>query len=1289
MKSKAILILFFIFTFISVKAAYFERLPYTIKQPDGKTIECFVSGDEFFNWIHDEKGYTIIQASDGYYYYAEPDGDLVKPSKYLVNSVDPAIVGLQIRAKISEKEYKRRYEAMFHYLKEENNGPSKAPHSGDLNNLVVYLRFSDDAEIDSTRQYFDNKFNPPTGVSLKSYYKEVSYDNLTINSTHYPSCSLTTNLSYQNSHPRNYYRPYNSSTNPIGYNGGANGAERTAREHQLLVDAINWINSNSPVSPSLNIDGDGDNKVDNVCFIVKGNSEGWNDILWAHRWALFSQVININGKRVYDYTFQPENQVTVTTICHEMFHALGAPDLYHYIGNGISPVAYWDLMEYGSGHMSAYMKWQYSNHTWISNVPEITTSGTYTLHPLTSSTNNCYKIASPNSADEYFMVEYRNKSGTFESNIPGSGLIVYRIDTRVSNGNMNGPPDEVYIYRPGGSTSANGNPFIANYSSDVSRTAINDATNPSCFLQTGGLGGLNISNVTSASTTISFDISFPPPCTSPTAQASLFTTSAITDNTITAGWTRGNGDAVLVVAKAGSAATALPVTGTSYTANSAFGSGSQIGSGNYVVYNGTGTTVNITSLGMGTAYYFSVYEYSSSNHCFTKPALTGNTTTTGHCAAGSLTTNPAGEYISNVTIGTINQASGRGNSGYQDFTSLSSDLAIGGSASATINCTNSYYGDQLMIWVDWNQNDDFTDPGENVYASNVFPFINPQITTNFSPPVGAALGLTRMRIRLDDADNGSNATPCGYGDWGEVEDYTINVLPPTNSNFSAAINHDWNTNGNWDLGVPSSNTNANIPTGKLAEVNSGNMQCNNLTIAPSAELSILASGNLKVNGNLNMQSDLNGTASLITYGTLSVTGTTTAERYIPKDNTWHLLSAPINNQTIIPEFAPTTPDLSFDFYKWDESTVITGNVWQNIRDINGAYVSGFTTFENGRGYLVAYSNSYTGTAIHHFSGDLNSGDQLIAVYNTSNTYNLIGNPYPSAIDWDAEGYTNRISCLKNTSPSIWIWNESKGNYGVYAFGAGTNDITGIIPPHQGFFVKAIASASFTIPNSARVHPTQNFMKTISTDLLRLKVKSTENSYGDEILIKKKKQENEGEGVEKWFSMLADAPALYSGKNNIKYSINSFTEISDQLFVSVGFVAGINGNYTISAEGIQAFGNILLEDLQTGIQQNLSIKNSYSFSAHQSDQQNRFLLHFNANNSINTNPIIYYNLQSISVINPWLGKTILNIYDIKGKIIRSFAIGTGSSNFNFKTSQGVYVFKMINNEHVFVKKEVIY
>jgi M6 family metalloprotease-like protein/uncharacterized repeat protein (TIGR02543 family) len=345
--------------------------------------------------------------------------------------------------------------------------------------------------------------------SMYNYYKEVSYDQLGITTTFYPT-TATIVVSYQDSQPRAYYQPYNEVSNPDGYQ---DDAENTEREHTLLKNAVDHVSSQIP--DSLNIDADDDNYVDNVCFIIYGDPDGWNELLWPHRWYLYSVEAYINGKRVLTYNFQLQTSLYssgVGVLCHEMFHSLGAPDLYHYSHDELKPVYRWDIMENNLNppqHMGAYMKYRYG--TWISSIPEITSDGTYDLNPLISATNNCYKVASPYSSTEYFMLEYRKKSGTFENSLPGEGLLVYRINTnKDGEGNEDGPPDEVYIYRPDGTTTVNGSPSSANFSTDADRTAINDTTNPSSFLSNGSQGGLDISNVGSVNGVISFDVTIVP-----------------------------------------------------------------------------------------------------------------------------------------------------------------------------------------------------------------------------------------------------------------------------------------------------------------------------------------------------------------------------------------------------------------------------------------------------------------------------------------------------------------------------------------------------------------------------------------------------------------------------------------------------------------------------------------------------------------------------------------------------------------------------------------------------------
>ncbi|MCI0472725.1 MAG: M6 family metalloprotease domain-containing protein, partial [Ignavibacteria bacterium] len=352
---------------------------------------------------------------------------------------NPSALDIKPRLRVSDGKISR-----IKFSEYGNNPPGEgdAPKTGTINNLVVYIRFADESEFTDQTSVYNTMFNnSASGAnSMYNYFKEVSYNQLSIISTYYPVPPGSVVISYQDSHVRNYYKPYDSLTNPIGYLS----SERTIREHTLLKDAVENIASQVPVS--LNIDGDNDGRVDNVCFIISGSTTAWSTLLWPHRWALYSYSAMINGKRVYDYNFQLQNSLKSSgpgVLCHEMFHSLGAPDLYHYTSNGISPCSRWDVMDYNSNppqHMGAYMKWKYGN--WISNIPVIS-SGTHSLKPLTSQTNNCYRVNSPYTTTEYFILEYRKKLSTFENSIPDNGLIVYRINT-LYNGNANGPPDEVY-----------------------------------------------------------------------------------------------------------------------------------------------------------------------------------------------------------------------------------------------------------------------------------------------------------------------------------------------------------------------------------------------------------------------------------------------------------------------------------------------------------------------------------------------------------------------------------------------------------------------------------------------------------------------------------------------------------------------------------------------------------------------------------------------------------------------------------------------------------------------------
>jgi len=133
------------------------------------------------------------------------------------------------------------------------------------------------------------------------------------------------------------------------------------------------------------------------------------------------------------------------------------------------------------------------------------------------------------------------------------------------------------------------------------------------------------------------------PCLAPVISASAFVSSAIATTGMTVGWTRGNGDSVLVICKAGVAPTGLPGNGVSYAANPVYGNGSSQGGG-ACIYKGTGSSVSITGLTAATNYYFSIYEYNSLNECYGTPALTGYVATACLTASSGPTAN-AGTFV--------------------------------------------------------------------------------------------------------------------------------------------------------------------------------------------------------------------------------------------------------------------------------------------------------------------------------------------------------------------------------------------------------------------------------------------------------------------------------------------------------------------------------------------------------------------------------------------------------------------------------------------------------------------
>ena len=521
-------------------AAYLRNIPMTLTQPDGTVLHCFASGDEYFNYLHDANGYTIMpHPKTGYYVYAERrDGQLVA-TDLVAGLQNPESKGLEPYALITAEEWRARRQAWAEPAKP-SKGREYNPNHGTLNNISIFVRFSDDEELSNSYASIDNMFNDISAgaVSMRSYFKAASYGAIEIPTTFYPGHNGDAIISYCDTYPRSYFEPYNSSTNTNGYQ---DDDDRKEREFSLLERAVNYINDNYPIPTSINIDYDDDDFVDNVCFIVKGGVGAWSSLLWPHKWALYDKEVYINGKRVWTFNFQLADATSyfnTSTMCHEMNHSLSAPDLYHYYnGTNLQPAGPWDLMENNATppqHCGAYMKMKYGH--WI-DIPEITQAGTYTLNPISSATptNIAYKIQSEDPY-QYYVLEYRDKTSLFETSLPGSGLLIYRIDTRFE-GNAdydpdNGIYDELYLFRPGGSATVNGDLNNAYFNPNVCRDVFSAITSAYPFFTGGSIDyNFNIYNIQTDGNTMSFSYGTSAECEAPTNL-----TATVTDNSITLSW---------------------------------------------------------------------------------------------------------------------------------------------------------------------------------------------------------------------------------------------------------------------------------------------------------------------------------------------------------------------------------------------------------------------------------------------------------------------------------------------------------------------------------------------------------------------------------------------------------------------------------------------------------------------------------------------------------------------------------------------------------------------------------
>ncbi|MCE3259151.1 MAG: hypothetical protein K0S12_792 [Bacteroidetes bacterium] len=424
----------------------------------------------------------------------------------------------------------------------------------------------------------------------------------------------------------------------------------------------------------------------------------------------------------------------------------------------------------------------------------------------------------------------------------------------------------------------------------------------------------------------------------------------------------------------------------------------------------------------------------------------------------------------------------------------------------------------------------------------------------------------------------------------------------------------------------------------------------------------LTQGTLSTNNfKLTLLSDNNMTGSIGPIATgADINGKISVQRYISSNVTgWRFLGSPVRT---------TIMDWSNDFV----TSGFPGSGYPNYyfcsiygydETVGGSSVNGYTmptsvndSLAAGVGYWcwvgpTPKTIEVTGVP-YRFNQTFNVSFTPDAGKNEDG-WNMVSNPYPSAIDWDAAGWTK--SGIQN---AIYIWDPTLDQYSAYINGIGVNGGTNIIPSSQAFWVEATQSNPvLSCDESVKTTLNQTYLKSAPKTAVKLIV--TGNQYKDETVIcfadGASKNIVPNEDALKLFSDNTLVPSISSVAESLDLVINSVPMSNSEVLVPVKVKVGATGIYTLNCpEGISAPLNscIFLEDRVTGAFINLKSAASYTFHISDTTKAARFLLHMSKpliKKAVNATCSYKNNGQAIATL-PGMGEMSFEWKDMLGNTL---------------------------------------